>query len=247
MNRRDQRTDFIRAFSRDELDAFLAEAGESLTEEEALAVLDNRFCTSQICLQIAQSTRLTTYYSIRARLVAHRATPRGHALKYVHHLQWRDLLRYSTDTRIAPAVRHAIDSQLLTRLPKLSLGERIASAKACSRELIKVLIYDRNLQVFTALLNNPWLTEENLVIFIESGEAAAEHLEAIAGHSKWSFRYPIRRSLAMNSKTPRAVAASQLRYLQRDDLQALLRRPETSTYLRRCIERMGDPSERQEA
>jgi hypothetical protein len=235
--RPDPRTDFIRSFARDELEGYLAEAGESLTEQEALAVLDNRFCTTQICLQIAQTTRLTTYYSIRARLVAHRATPRGHALKYVHHLQWRDLLRYSTDTRIAAVVRRAIDTQFQARLAKLTLGERVSSAKACSREMIKVLIYDRDPKVFSAILTNPRLTEEEVVVFIESGKAMPEHLEAIGSHPKWSIRYPVRRSLAMNSATPRAVAASQLRYLQRDDLETLLRRPETSTYLRRCIEK----------
>lgn len=226
--------------NRQELNAFLENAGDSLTEEEALAVMDNRFCSSQICLQIAQSTRLSSFYSVRARLVAHRSTPQGHALKYVHHLQWRDLIRYSTDTRIAPQVRRAIDTQMLTRLPKLSLGERIASAKVCSRELIKKLLYDSDPKVFESVLINPRLVEEDLVAYIDSGKADGQNLTAIADHSKWAFRYAIRRSLAINSKTPRAVAASQLRYLQRNDLEALMRRPETSTYLRRCIERLGE-------
>src|SRR5688572_21708672 len=86
------RTVDLRSLNREELTAFLENAGDSLTEEEALAVMDNRFCGSEICLQIAQSTRLTSFYSVRAKLVAHRSTPQGHAMKYVHHLQWRDLL-----------------------------------------------------------------------------------------------------------------------------------------------------------
>ena len=233
-------TDDLRSLNREDLTAFLENAGESLTEEEALAVMDNRFCSSQICLQIAQSTRLASFYSVRKKLVAHRSTPQGQALKYVHHLQWRDLLLYSTDMRIAPPVRRAVDVQMITRLPKLTLGERIASAKVCSRELIKKLLYDPDLKVFESVLINPRLSEEDLVAYIESGKAQGQNLAAIASHSKWAFRYPIRRSLAMNSATPRAVAASQLRYLQRDDLEALMRRPETSTYLRRCIERLAE-------
>lgn len=232
--------DSIRGMNRDELTGFLENAGDSLTEKEALAVLENRFCSSQICSQIAQSTRLTSFYSVRAKLIAHRNTPQGHAMKYVHHLQWRDLLRYSTDMRILPAVRRAIDVQMLTRLPKLTLGERIASAKVCSRELIKKLLYDPDPKVFESLLNNPRLSEEDLVACIESGKVRGANLAFIADHSKWAFRYPVRRSLAMNTETPRGVAASQLRYLQRDDLNALMRRPETSTYLRRCIERLKE-------
>lgn len=237
----------VKSLGRDELAEFLETAGDSLTEDEALGVLNNRLCTSQICLQIAQSTRLTSFYSIRARLVSHRGTPQGHALKYVHHLQWRDLLTYSTDTRISPAVRRAIDARMVARLPKLTLGERISSAKACSRELMKKLLFDLDLRVFSALLNNPRMTEADLVLYIESGRAQPLHLAEVARHPKWSFRYLIRRSLAMSGETPRAVAASQLRYLQREDLAALLRRPDTSVYLRRCIERMQEGSRGSEA
>jgi hypothetical protein len=234
-----RRFDHIRSFNRDELTEFVETAGDSLTEDEAVAILDNRFCSSHICLQIANSTRLTTFYSIRAKLVGHRSTPQGHALKYVHHLQWRDLLAYSIDTRVAPPIRRAVETQMLARLSKLSLGEKIASAKACSRGLIHELLYDADPKVFSAILINPRLTEEDLVAYIESGKAFPEHLAEIGGHSKWSFRYPIRRSLVMNTETPRAIAASQLRYLQRDDLARLLRSPNTSVYLRRCIERLS--------
>lgn len=232
----------IRSLNREELAEFLEIAGESLTEQEALAVMDNRFCNAQICLQIANSTRLTSFYSVRANLVAHRATPQGHALKFVHYLLWRDLLRFSTETRINASVRRAIDGQMLARLPKLTLGERIASARSCSRELIKKLLFDHEPRVFENLLNNPRLTEDDLVAFIDSEKATADPLAAIANHRKWSFRYPIRRSLVTNPVTPRAVAASQLRFLQRQDLQGLLRRPETSVYLRRCIERILEES-----
>ena len=54
---------------------------------------------------------------------------------------------------------------------------------------------------------------------------------------KWSYRYEIRKALVLNPLTPRAVAAAQLRFLRLRDLRNILQRPDTSVYIRRCIER----------
>lgn len=210
-----------------------------LTEEEALFVLGNRNCTAQICQLIAQNQKLTSYYTVRARLVSHRATPQAQALKFVRHLYWSDLLRYSTNVLIPATVRRAIDHQLAGRLGQMTLGERISSARSCSTELIRLIMYDHHPRVFRALLINPRLREDDLVVLIASERASAEQLHMISADRKWAYRYSIRRSLVLNPTTPRAVAASQLRHLRQSDLALLAKNPQTSTYLKRCIERLG--------
>ena len=60
----------------------------------------------------------------------------------------------------------------------------------------------------------------------------------IASDRKWSYRYSVRKALVLNPSTPRSAAASQLRFLTRVDLRRIHANPQTSTYLRRCIERM---------
>lgn len=219
-----------------------------LSEEEALLVLTNRNCTSQICQVIAQNQKLTSYYTVRARLVSHRATPQAQALKFVRHLYWADLLRYSTNVLIPAAVRRSIDQQLAGRLGQLTLGQRISSAKSCSTELIRLVMFDHDARVFRALLNNPRLREDDLVVLIASERASAEQLHLISVDRKWAFRYSIRRSLVLNPTTPRAIAASQLRHLRQSDLELLAKNPQTSTYLKRCIERLeGPPAAEMEA
>jgi len=44
----------------------------------------------------------------------------------------------------------------------------------------------------------------------------------------------------MNPSTPRAAAARQLRFLSQRDLLMIHEHPATSTYLRRCIERLRE-------
>jgi hypothetical protein len=231
--------DAIRRFSRIEMVDFIASAGASLLEDEVLALLDNPHCTASVCQAIARTPHLAAFYSVRLRLVQHRATPLAHSVKLVHYLFWPDLLRLSTDVKVPAQVRRSIETQLLNRLPKLALGEKIAAAKRCSAALIKVLLFDPDTNVFAALLLNQRLREEDLLLLAGSDSASAEKLQLLASHPKWSFRYAIRRALVMNPSTPRSAAASQLRFLSRRDLRAVHDHRDTSTYLRRCIERLA--------
>lgn len=228
----------IQEFTVDELAEFVAENLHSLTESEALAVLDNTYCSAKVCGAIARVERLTSFYTVRFRLVAHRQTPQAHAVKLVHYLYWPDLLRLSVDVQVPPTVRRAIDTQLLMRLRKVTPGEKIAAARRCTQAVIKELLRDPDPRVFEALLVNQRLREEDLVDLARSNDVRPEILRLLADDRRWSFRYGIRVALAGNPRTPHAVAAAQLRHLSKKDLQALYAAAETSTYVRRCIERL---------
>ena len=230
----------LRSLSREALSEFLAENLQHLTEDEALAILENPYCTSRIIQSIAQNHRLTSFYSVRLRLVAHRPTPQAHAVKFVHYLDWPDLVRLSVEVQVPATVRRAIDTQLLIRVEKLTLGERIASARRCSTALIKVFLFDHDPKVFAALLVNQRLREDDLILLANSDNTPPEKLAMLAADPKWSYRYAIRKALVLNGNTPRATAASQLRYLTWRDLRHIHSNPSTSVYLRRCIERMDD-------
>lgn len=235
----------LKSLARKELEDFFSEFAQTLTEDEALAVLDNAYVTPQLCSKIAQNVRLTAFYSVRMRLVAHRQTPQAHAVKFVHYLYWFDLLRLSTDVKVPAPVRRAIDNQLLNRVEQLSLGERIASARQCGAALIDHFLKDPHPQVFTALLINARVREEALVALANSSRATAEQLRMLSSDPKWSYRYAIRKAVILNPNTPRAAAASHLRYLSRVDLLRIHSNPSTSIYLRRCIERLtnrGEPA-----
>ncbi|HVT43727.1 MAG TPA: hypothetical protein VMT00_04990 [Thermoanaerobaculia bacterium] len=227
----------IRQMGGDELIELVNDCLDRLGEDELLAVLGNRYCTSQLCLLVASHPRASSSYRIRARLVEHRATPQAHALKFVHYLYWPDLLRISIDVRVPPAVRRAVDKQLVTKIQKMALGEKMAAARRCSRELVKVLLFDPSPRVFRELLINQRLQEEDLVALLATDHVTVEKLTMTANHAKWSSRYSVRIALVKNASTPRGIAASQLRFLRAVDLRALHDDVQTSVYLRRCIER----------
>src|SRR5206468_5832918 len=142
----------IKSLPREDLLHFVKENVRNLLEDEALAVLDNPYVTTAVCQTISQDQRLTAFYSVRLRLVAHKQTPQAHAVKFVHYLYWSDLVRLSVDVKVPAPVRRAIDTLLVNKIDKLTLGERITSAKRCSHALIKELLFDPDPKVFEALL-----------------------------------------------------------------------------------------------
>lgn len=229
----------LRQASATELAALLSTDLPSLTEDEALAILDNRYVTAPILGRLAQNQRMVSFYSVRLALVAHKQTPQAHAVKLVHYLYWFDLLALSLNVQVPAPVRRAIDTQLVNRANKLALGEKVTSARRCSHALIKVFLYDPSPKVFAALLTNKRLREDDLLALASSTQATSEQLRMLAEDPKWSYRYAIRVALVLNPSTPRAAAASQLRHLRRGDLARIHARPETSVYLRRCIERLS--------
>lgn len=222
----------------EELAAVLDRGVSALTEDDALSIIDHPFVTSAIIQKLAQDPRLSSFYAVRLKLVAHRKTPQMYAAKLVHYLHWPDLVRLSVDVTVPAPVRRAIDTQLLARVTELTLGQRITSARRCSLALIKHFLFDPDPKVFAALLVNQRVREDEILALIASGRATRDQLSLLANDIKWSFRYAVRRALVLNPSTPRSIAAAQLRHLTVADLRNIYHRAETSVYLRRCIERL---------
>jgi hypothetical protein len=228
----------IQALPREELLQYVQENVRQFLEDEALAVLANPYVTPAICQSIAQTQRLTAFYSVRLKLVALKHTPQAHAVKLVHYLYWSDLVHLSVDVKVPPPVRRAIDTILVNKVDKLTLGERITIAKRCSHPLIVVLMWDPDPKVFEALLINQRVREDDLLVVASSDRASAAQLQMLADDHKWSYRYAIRKALVMNPRTPRSAAASLLRFLTPRDLRMIHSNPQTTVYVRRCIERI---------
>src|SRR5213075_2457835 len=131
-----------RKTNREELAAMLDRGVAALTEDDALSILDHPFVTSAIIQKIAQDPRLSSFYAVRLKLVAHRKTPQMYAAKLVHYLHWFDLVRLSVEMTVPAPVRRAIDTQLLARVTELTLGERIASARRCGVALMRHFLFD---------------------------------------------------------------------------------------------------------
>jgi len=92
----------------------------------------------------------------------------------------------------------------------LSLGERKALARTHSRESLLLIAKDPHPAVVAIILDNPHLTEPDVVRIASTRPAMAEGLELIANHPRWRTRVAVKRALVYN---PFAAVATALRMM----------------------------------
>ena len=88
----------------------------------------------------------------------------------------------------------------------LTLGERKALARSHRREKLTLLVRDPHPQVVAIVLDNPHITEQDVVKMAAARPAVPESLGLIASHARWSVRHAVKRALVLNPSTPLADA-----------------------------------------
>jgi hypothetical protein len=88
----------------------------------------------------------------------------------------------------------------------LTLGERKALARTHRRDQLILLISDPHPEVVTILLDNPHVTEADVVKIAATRPAVPESLAKVAAHARWSVRHAVKRALVLNPSTPLADA-----------------------------------------
>jgi transcription initiation factor TFIIIB Brf1 subunit/transcription initiation factor TFIIB len=197
----------------------------AFTERHALALLKRPSLGGEVLARISQERALTKRYQVRVALANHPNTPRVLALELVHQLFWRDLLRVAENLRLQPQVRRAAEEILAETAEVLTLGEKIALARAATRGIILVLRKEKEPRVVEALLQNSRLVEEDILFMASRPTAPAHILQQIGANGKWSTRYPVRLALARHPNTPPGVALSFLTSFTERDLRVLVNRP----------------------
>lgn len=100
----------------------------------------------------------------------------------------------------------------------LTLGERKALARGGHGEVLTALLADPDAQVIRALLDNPRLTEKEVVRVAARRPVRADVLRTIFA-SRWLRRYHVKRALVMNPWTPVELAVRLLPSLIAADRQ----------------------------
>jgi hypothetical protein len=114
----------------------------------------------------------------------------------------------------------------------LTLGERKSAARTNDREKIGLLLRDPHPMVVAILLDNPHITEADVVKMASMRPAVPESLAKIAAHARWSVRHPVKRALVLNPSTPLADAIRITTTLRAAELAELSQDPSLPEPLR---------------
>ena len=115
---------------------------------------------------------------------------------------------------------------------ELTVGERKSLARTPNRRAFEKLLKDPHPLVIRQLLENPRLTEDDVVRMTARRPARLEVLEAIAQSGRWLSRPRVRLSMLFNPGSPPAITMPLLAVCTRNELSEVLHHSESSNVLR---------------
>lgn len=194
---------------------------EEISEKDTVRILRNPYCTAEVAAKLMEHHRRLSSHRIREMLCQVRGMPTPTLIDLLSTLPWLSLLHLAQETRTPPVIRRRAERRLIQRIPKLTLGERIALARRSHRELFFQLFESGNEAIVEALLDNSRMTESDLLSAMLRSALPSSFYRALIRHPKWACRRELRKALARNQATPLPLALSALAELGRHELEGI--------------------------
>jgi hypothetical protein len=203
------------------LEGALENAG--LGPDELVLLLRARATTAALLTRVGRNRGWMRSREVKVSLVSNPRVPQVLARQLLPHLYWRDLAELSANLRVAPVLRREAERLLKTRLPELSVGERVALARRGSRGLVDLLAGEAEPLVLRALAGNARATEADFERILQRSDVPSDFLGWLADQSSWSQRRAVRLALVRHPRTPPSSALRLTRALSRRDIDELRR------------------------
>lgn len=117
------------------------------------------------------------------------------------------------------------------RILGMDLSEKIRLALTGDKETRNLLAREPNKLILSYLLQNPRITETEILGIAKGRSLPEEILLMITKKKEWMKKYPIRLAVTQNPKTPLAVAMKMLSSIRDADLRKIGRSRDVSAYL----------------
>jgi len=115
---------------------------------------------------------------------------------------------------------------------ELTLGHRKFMARSHNRLVLERLMRFPEPDVICNLLENPRITEQDVVLIAAKRPAKAEVQQVVFRSRRWIARYAVKRTLVLNPYTPTDLSLRLVSFLRRQDLQLLCTSPSVPEPLR---------------
>jgi hypothetical protein len=209
-----------------------AASDPALSEDLALALLERRDLPPEALEALSKNAPALKSRRVLVGVVAHPKTPRHVSLPVIRHLYTFELMQLALSPAVLADVKKAAEETLVSRLEKITLGERTTLARRASGRVAAALLLDSEPRVVEAAVTNPFLTEVLIVKALMSDKAPAALVELLCEDGKWSLRREVRIALLRRSLTPPIVAAEFARSLPTGVLHEMLQESRLSEVVR---------------
>src|SRR6266446_7564126 len=193
----------------------------ALDETSVCLLLERKNLPGEILEEVARRKALLKSYRVKRSLAFHPRAPRLASLRLLRDLYLMDLVQIAILPGVSAELKRNAEEQLLARLPQLPLGQQITLARRGPARVAGALLAEGHAQVISIVLDNPYMTEAQILRALSREKLPISVIPAIVQHRKWSIAYNVRLALVRHPSTPLASILSYLPELTVSDLREL--------------------------
>jgi len=193
----------------------------ALDETQLCLLLERKDLPGEILEEVARRKALLKNYRVKRALAFHPRAPRLISLRLLRDLYLMDLVQIALLPGVATELKRNAEDQLLARLAQLPLGQKITLARRGPARVAGALLAEGHAQVISIVLDNPYMTEAQILKALSRERLPMAVIPAIVQHRKWSISYNIRLALVRHPAAPLATILSYLPQLTVSDLREL--------------------------
>jgi hypothetical protein len=193
----------------------------ALDETQLCLLLERKDLPGEILEEVARRKALLKNYRVKRALAFHPRAPRLISLRLLKDLYLMDLVQIALTPGVASELKRNAEDQLLARLAQLPLGQKITLARRGPARVAGALLAEGHAQVISVVLDNPYMTEAQILKTLSREKLPTAVIPAIVQHRKWSISYNIRLALVRHPAAPLATILSYLPELTVSDLKEL--------------------------
>ena len=193
----------------------------ALDETQLCLLLDRKDLPTEILEEVARRKPLLKNYRVKRALAFHPRTPRIASLRLIRELYLMDLVQLTLLPGTSAELKRIAEEQLVARLPQLPLGQKITLARRGTARVAGALLAEGHAQVLSIVLDNPGLTEAQVLKALSRATLPVGVVKAIAQHRKWSHTYNVRLALVRHPSSTLSTILAYLPELTVSDLREL--------------------------
>ncbi len=172
-----------------------AAADPALTADLALALLKRPDLPGEVIEALAKNRALVKLRKVKIALASHPQAPRHVSVPLIRQFYTFDLMKVALAATVPGDVKRTADEALEGRLETVTLGERLTLARQGSGRIASALLLDSEERIMRAALENARLTEALVVRAVVKPAAGSALVQAVAQHTKWSYRRDVQVAL----------------------------------------------------
>jgi len=193
----------------------------ALDETHLCLLLERKDLPGEILEELGKRKSLLKSYRVKRALCFHPRGPRLVTLRLIRDLYLMDLVQLTLSPGVPAELKRNGEEQLLARLAQIPLGQKITLARRGPARIAGMLLAEGHPQVLAVVLDNPYLTEAQILKVLSREKLPSSVVPAILRHRKWSISYNIRIALLRQPSAPLAAILSFLPQLTVSDLREL--------------------------